>query len=130
MQFRERRRVIQIIRTVYDPELKRGKSVVIGKIDKFNPEISSELKETCSEAEIKEITTWLDQHLANKKHENIRADTFDLPRQMRQAADYFEHFQEEDDEVAELAAEIYDSWTILKKSLRKAGLTKSKIAPD
>ena len=58
MQFRERRRVIQIIRTITSA-LKRGRSEVVGKIDKDAPVISEKLRKSCSTEELAEIQTWL-----------------------------------------------------------------------
>ena len=59
MQFRERRRVIQMIRTTYDPAVKRGRSEVVGKIDKDAPAIPEKLRKSCSAEELAEIESWL-----------------------------------------------------------------------
>jgi hypothetical protein len=43
MHFRERDQIVQIIRTKYDAELKRGKNEIIGRMAKANPKITDEL---------------------------------------------------------------------------------------
>ena len=71
MQFRERRRVIQIIRTIYDPALKRGRSEVVGKIDKDAPVISEKLRKSCSMEELAEIEVLAGgagNHTADRNH--------------------------------------------------------------
>lgn len=125
MQFRERRRVIQVIRTTYDPELKRGRSEVVGKIDKSTPAITDKLQRTCTPEEVAEIGAYLANRQTTLRTEAVRAGAETLPAQMRAAAEYFRTHRDGDAKV--FAAEIRQAWDELKASLRKAGFSKSKV---
>lgn len=124
MQFRERRRVIQVIRTTYDPELKRGRSEVVGKIDKAAPAITDKLHKTCSPEELSEIATYLTNRQNMLRTEAVRAGAETLPAQMRAAAEYFRTHR--DEEAKDFAVEIRAAWDELKSALRKAGFSKGK----
>jgi len=133
MQFRERRRVIQIIRTTYDSTLKRGRSEVVGKIEKDAPAIPEELRKSCSVEELAEIEAWLAEREASRRTETIRDETGLLAQRMRHATDYFRHHAQGDqgDEQAALhAAEIWLAWEDLKKAIRKAGYSESRLAKE
>lgn len=125
MQFRERRRVIQVIRTVYDPELKRGRSEVVGKIDKATPAVTDKLQKTCTPEELSEILTYLDDRRNRLRNEAVRAGAETLPAQMREAAEYFRTHR--DGEAREFATEIRLAWEELKAALRESGFSKNKV---
>ncbi|EWY37891.1 hypothetical protein N825_15935 [Skermanella stibiiresistens SB22] len=133
MQFRERRRVIQVIRTVYDPAVKRGRSEVVGKIDKDALGVPEKLRKACTQAELTEIEDWLARRETTLRTETIRDDTGALSERMRHAADYFrEHATGStgDEQAAVHAADIWLAWDDLKKAMRKAGYPQSKLAED
>ncbi|OYD84374.1 hypothetical protein [Azospirillum brasilense] len=125
MQFRERRRVIQVIRTVYDPDLKRGRSELIGKIDKAAPVVTDKLQKSCTPEELSEILTYLDDRHNRLRNEAVRAGAETLPAQMREAAEYFRTHR--DDDARAFATEIRLAWEELKTALREAGFSKSKV---
>lgn len=125
MQFRERRRVIQIIRTTYDPALKRGRSKVVGRIPKDAAGLSDKLSRGFTEAEIDEIDTWLRERNWMLVQEAVRLDVDGLAGRMRLAADYFRDHN--DAEAAETAAEIRDAWDELKKAMQKSGFGKNNV---
>ena len=122
MQFRERRQVIQLIRTVYDPEIKRGRSELVGRIDKDAPEIGEELRSICSAEEIREIEDFLEARTAQLSMGAIRDSVTDLARHMRLAESYSRNSPDPD--AARLAAEIFTAWDDLKKAIHKAGYRK------
>lgn len=125
MQFRERRRVIQVIRTVYDPELKRGRSEVVGKIDKATPAVTDKLQKTCTPEELSEILTYLDDRRNRLRNDAVRAGAETLPAQMREAVEYFRTHR--DGEAREFATEIRLAWEELKTALRESGFSKNKV---
>lgn len=128
MQFRERRRVIQVIRTTYDPELKRGRSEVVGKIDRAAPALSDKLQKNCTPDEFAEVQAWLEARAADQRQAAVRAGAETLPAQMRAAAEYFRSHGGDSGEAASFAAEIRDAWDELRMALRKAGLHKPPAA--
>lgn len=133
MQFRERRRVIQVIRTIYDPKLKRGRSEVVGKIDKADPAITDKLHKACTPEEIEEIAAWLYTRGESLKTADVRGSAITLAERMRQAAEYFASHRDHEAEAEACADAIWLAWDELKKAMRQAGLAKphgkSRAAP-
>ncbi len=125
MQFRERRRVIQVIRTVYDPDLKRGRSELVGKIDKAVPVVTDRLQKSCTAEELSEILTYLDDRHNRLRNEAVRAGAETLPAQMREAAEYFRTHR--DDDARAFAREIRLAWEELKTALRDSGFSRNKL---
>jgi hypothetical protein len=124
MQFRERSKVIQLIRTIYDPAIKRGRAELVGKMDKDDPRIDAELRQACSPAELAEVEDYLAQRAQALSHGAVRQAAQDLPAQMRMAERYF---RLGGDAVAgSAAAEIFAAWDDLKKALHKGGFRKEK----
>lgn len=117
MQFRERRKVIQVIRTTYDPELKRGRAEVVGKIDKAAPLITDKLLKNCSPDELAEVAAWLEQRAADQRDAAVRAGAETLPAQMRAAAEYFRNQTDADPDAQRYADEIRAAWDELKSAL-------------
>jgi len=72
MQFRERRRVIQVIRTVYDPAIKRGKSEVVGRLAQDAPVIDDELRQSCTAEELCEVEEFLVQMQLRQSREGAK----------------------------------------------------------
>ena len=122
MQFRERSQVIQLIRTVYDPTIKRGRAELVGRIDKQTARIDDALRALCTDDEIREIEAFLEARSALLSHGATRESAARLASQMRLAESYFR--SPSDDERAQLAAEIFTAWDDLKKAMQKAGLRK------
>ncbi len=124
MQFRERRRVIQVIRTLYDPAIKRGRSEVVGSLDQANPMLDDALRAACRPDEIAEITEFL-QRLRERQSRQAGAEAVQgLPAQMRLAESWLR--QQNEHEIGPLAAEIWTAWSDLSKALHKTGIGKSK----
>ncbi|MBB3263203.1 hypothetical protein FHW79_000799 [Azospirillum sp. OGB3] len=125
MQFRERRRVIQVIRTVYDPNLKRGRSELVGKIDKAAPVVTDKLQKSCTPEELSEVLSYLDDRHNRLRNEAVRAGAETLPAQMREAAEYFRTHR--DGDARAFATDIRLAWEELKTALRGSGFSKNKL---
>jgi hypothetical protein len=126
MQFRERSRVIQIIRTVYDPAIKRGKSELVGRIDRDRLEIEPAVRIACSGGEVMEIEAFLDQYRHRLSCDTARQAAESLPGQMRLAETWFRDHADIDIEAGACAAEVWTAWKDLAKALRKVSGDKAK----
>lgn len=124
MQFRERAKVIQLIRTVYDPAIKRGRAELVGKMDKDDPRLDDALRQACSPAEVVEIEAYLAQRAQALSREAVLLAAQELPAHMRMAEQYFR--LGEDAVAGNVAAEIFAAWDDLKKALHKGGFRKEK----
>jgi hypothetical protein len=124
MQFRERAKVIQIIRTVYDPAIKRGRAEVVARLNKDEPVLDPALRGACSPAELGEVEAFLAARAELLSREATRDAAEELAAQMRQAESYFRAGA--DSGAGTLAAEIFTAWDDLKKAMHKAGFRKGK----
>lgn len=124
MQFRERSRVIQVIRTIYDPAIKRGRAEVVARLDKDRPEIGDEIRNACSPAELAELEDFLAARNALMSLETTRTAAESLTAQMRQAEAFFRTGP--NGTAGMVAADIYTAWDDLKKAMHKAGYRKAK----
>lgn len=127
MQFRERAKVIQLIRTVYDPAIKRGRAELVGSLDRADPKITADVRQVCSPAELAELQDYLARRQQALSADAMRQAARDLPGLMRMAERYF---RDGGDAVAgNAAAEIFAAWDDLKKAMHKSGFRKEKSAP-
>lgn len=124
MQFRERSKVIQLIRTVYDPAIKRGRAELVGKLDKDAPRLDDTLRQACSPAELAEIEAYLARRAQALTQDAMCQAARALPAQMRMAEHYFRLGG--DPLTGTVAAEIFAAWDDLKKALHKGGYRKEK----
>lgn len=124
MQFRERSRVIQVIRTVYDPAIKRGRAEVVARLDKDAPVLDTEIRNACSPAELAEVEEFLAARTALMSQETTRAAAESLAALMRQAEAFFRTGP--NGTAGMVAADIYTAWDDLKKAMHKAGYRKTK----
>lgn len=124
MQFRERAKVIQLIRTIYDPAIKRGRAEVVGTLDKDDPQVDDTLRRACSPAELAEVEAYLAQRQQALGQESTAQAARDLPAMIRMAEQYFRRGG--DPLAGTQAAEIFAAWDDLKKALHKGGFRKEK----
>lgn len=116
MQFRERAKVIQLIRTVYDPRIKRGRAELVGRLDKDAPAITAELRHACSPGELAEIEAFIAARAQTLSAEATREAALDLAARMRMAESWFRTGG--DAMAGSVAAEILTAWDDLRKALK------------
>jgi tRNA1(Val) A37 N6-methylase TrmN6 len=124
MQFRERSKVIQVIRTVYDPAIKRGRAEVVARLDRLAPALDDTVRMACSPAEVAEIEAFLAQRAEMMSLEAKRTAAESLAAHMRLAEAYFTTHPNGTSGMT--AADIYVAWEHLKKAMQKAGFRKAK----
>ena len=61
MHFRERGRVVQVIRTTYDASTKKGRPQIVARLDRQKPRVTPEMREACTAEELVEIKVWIEQ---------------------------------------------------------------------
>lgn len=124
MQFRERSKVIQVIRTVYDPAIKRGRAEVVARLSKGQPAIDDTIRTSCSPEELTEIQSFLEARADVLSREATRDAAEGLATLMRRAESYFRTGP--DGIGGTVAAEIFTAWDDLKKAMHKAGYRREK----
>ena len=124
MHFRSRARVIQVIRTTYDPGTKRPKAQILGTFSKDKPEISDELRLSCQGNELAEVKAYIkNQHQLSRMELEMAART--LVGQLEKAAEWFDT-AEPSVENELLAAEISQSFIALRKKMQRVAVAGEK----
>src|SRR5476649_2028539 len=88
MHFRERRQIVQIIRTKYDPGSKKGKNEIVGRLVKGNPQFSDALEAALTKEERNEVVAWIEGHATVQRLKKELA-VRNLPEQLALAEEWF-----------------------------------------
>jgi len=120
MHFRLRKHVVQLVRTSYDPDTKKPKAVVVGRMPLKEPKLSAELRSQLTENEITEAEEWIEgQHRMNTLKEELAALT--LPESIAAANRWFSR-NADDPAAAALVPQLLPALQALRKMLRRKGL--------
>ena len=128
MQIRKRGNTLTLIRTVYDPALKRGRAVTLGSLATTARNAPPELIEQLTEAERRELETLLAHQrevldIAARERAVRR-----LPYYIRLARDYYLNAPRKSPELAALAKSSRDEWTRLLAAMVTAGVGRTRSA--
>jgi hypothetical protein len=118
MHFRPRGKHIQVIRTTYDAGTQRGKSTIVGRINRSDLKVDSDLRKACSAEELREVEAWLKSYSKTellKQEYAVRT----LPEQCELAAQWIGGAKGEDAAMA--AAELVSAMGKLRQALKRAG---------
>jgi hypothetical protein len=119
MHFRDRGQVVQLIRTSYDSSSKKGRSEIVGRLVKANPQVSEALEAALTPKERKELAAWLTGHATTERlRRELAVRT--LAEQLALARDWFA--DKKDDEARILAATLVPTWVQLRIVLKRNGL--------
>src|SRR3974377_1432205 len=119
MHFRERNQIIQIIRTKYDAVEKKGKSEIVGRLQKANPTLTAELTSMLTKEERKEVEAWIASYSSlGRLKRAVAART--LQEQLDFAQEWFA--DQKGDDARLLVASLMPAWARLRVTLKKSGL--------
>jgi len=119
MHFRERNRRFQVIRTVYEPERKKGKSVIVGSISKEGFEIDDKLRQNCSAEEMLEVEAWIARSKANPLDPKLESVRLLVPS-LENAIRVFRR-EPPSEQSRQLAGELGRALVKLRQIMRKSG---------
>ena len=120
MHFRLRKNVVQLIRTSYDPDRKKPRTAIVGRMPLSQPKLTRELKRKLTEDEIAEAEEWIDgQFRLNSLEEELAART--LPESISAAHRWFSR-NADDPAAAAIIPQLLPALQALRKMLRKQGL--------
>lgn len=128
MHIRQRNKVIQLIRTVYDNESKKGRAVLVGHMAVKNPELSADLKSQLTDDEKKQVVAWLASRNAQTNLAREYAART-LTEQLAQARAWFKTQGTSADAKA-LAQDVASSANKLIRQLRSQNLLTIKEKTD
>ena len=120
MHFRLRKNVVQLVRTLYNPDTKKPRAVVVGSMLLKQPNVSAELRSKLTEDEVAEAEEWIDgQFRMNSLKEELAALT--LPESISAANNWFSRNTDNPAATA-IALQLLPAFKTLRKTLRGKGL--------
>lgn len=120
MHFRLRQNVVQLIRTSYNPETKKPRTVVVGRMSLKDPKLSPELKKKLTGDEIAEVHEWIEgQFRMTSLKEELAAMT--LPESVSAAHRWFSRNADKP-AAAALVRQLLPELQRLRRTLRINGL--------
>ena len=120
MHFRLRKNVVQLVRTLYNPDTKRPRTEVVGRMLLKQPKVSPELRSKLTEDEIVEAEGWIEgEFRLNSLKEELAALT--LPESISAAHRWFSR-NSDNPAAAAIVPQLLPALQALRKVLRKQGL--------
>ncbi len=120
MHFRLRKNVVQLVRTSYNSDTKKARTVVVGRMPLKQPKLSPQLKSKLTEDEIAETEEWIEgQFRMNSLQEELAALT--LPESISAAHRWFSR-NADNPAAAAIIPQLLPALQALRKVLRKQGL--------
>ena len=120
MHFRLRKHIVQLVRTSYDPDAKKPRTEVVGRMPLSQPKLSPELISKLTEDEIAEAEEWIDgQYRMNSLKEELAALT--LPESISAAHRWFSR-NADNPAAAAIIPQLLPTLRALRRMLRRHGL--------
>ncbi len=120
MHFRVRKNVVQLVRTSYNPDTKKPRTVVVGRMPLKQPKLLPELESKLTEDEIAETEEWIEgQFRMNSLKEELAALT--LPESISAANRWFSR-NADNPAAAAIALQLLPALQALRKALRRKDL--------
>ena len=120
MHFRLRKNVVQLVRTSYNPDTKKPKTEVVGRMQLKQPKLSTELKKKLTKEEIAEAREWIDgQYRVTSLKEELAALTLE---ESITAANNWLSRNEGNPAATAIALQLLPAFKALRKTLRGKGL--------
>lgn len=120
MHFRLRQKVVQLVRTSYNPETKKPRTEVVGRMLLKQPVLSDELKSKLTEEEIEEAEEWIEGHYRMSSLKEELA-TLTLPESMSAARRWISRNSDSPSTPA-IVNQILPELQALRRTLRRKGL--------
>jgi hypothetical protein len=126
MRIKEKGQRLQLLRTEYVPEIKRGRDIMIGSLSKYAGSVPDDVRELLTADELEKLETYLTQRreASTVMMQGFALDT--LPSKLREAMEGLKSA----DKVAAMKpdhiAEIWACLDAMRTAMRKAGLSKPK----
>jgi hypothetical protein len=120
MHFRIRKHIVQLVRTSYDPDGKKPKAKVVGRMPLSEPKLTWDLKRKLTEDEVAEVEGWIEgQYRLNSLKEALAALT--LADSISAANRWFSR-NPDSPVAAATALQVLPEFKALRKILRTKGL--------
>lgn len=122
MQIRNQHGKIQLIRTTYDPTIKRGRSVLVGTLPSYASAIPIALNEKLTDVERAQLQPILDKNMAELDTYRQMSATRNLPETIRNATRWYLQNGKADANLSTLAEESRVEFAALLSAMVKVGV--------
>src|SRR5665213_1007084 len=119
MHFRDRGKIVQIIRTSHDADSKKDKNEIVGRLVKSKLQISPELEAKLTAKERKVVVAWI-EGCGNIEQLRKQLAVRTLPEHLAVAEEWFK--DQKNDDARILAETQYRAWTRLRVVIKRNGL--------
>lgn len=120
MHFRLRKNVVQLVRTTYDPNKKKPRTEVVGRMSLNQPKLTLDLRNKLTDAEIAETEEWIEgQFRLYSLKEELAAMT--LPESIATAHRWFAR-NADNPAAAAIIPQLLPALQALRRMLRRNGL--------
>jgi hypothetical protein len=126
MQIRNRNGKLQLIRTVYDPSIKRGKSVLVGTIPSYVRAVSNDLNEKLTALERTQLQTFLDKTASELDAFRQEYAARELPATLRLVTKWYLESDKASIDLNQLAEDSRSEFTALLAAMVKAGVGRTR----
>ena len=126
MRIKEKGQRLQLLRTEYVPELKRGRDVMIGSLSKYDASVPEDVKSLLDAGELQKLEAYLTERreASTVMMQGFALDT--LPSKLRDAMEGLKSVDKVAAMKPERIAEIWAALDDMRAALRKAGLPRPK----
>jgi len=119
MHFRTRQKIVQLVRTSYDPVEKKPKAVVVGRMNLDKPSVTDELCAVLTDAEVAEAQAWIEnQGRVGRLREEFAAAT--LADNLQLATNWLARHSDSR-AAAAAVAELLPAFHKFRRTLREKG---------
>lgn len=125
MQIRNRKNTVALIRTVYDPLTRRGRSEQLGTLPRDATSAPEELLLRLTEPERRQLTSWLSYQQSVHTAQTQCAAAVTLPQQLRDVAAWYRR-QPRSANLTSLAAASRDEWSAVLAAMSGAGVGRTR----
>ena len=125
MQVRTRKNSITLIRTVYDPSIKRGRSVHLGTLPRTATSAPDDILRALTADERTWLDAWLNVNAQHLRRQNAARFAQDLPTMLDDIASWY-CMQRKNPELAALAKASRDNWTKVLAAMSHAGVGRTR----
>lgn len=122
MQIRNQHGKIQLIRTKYDPTIKRGRSILLGTLSTYALEIPIEINKKLTDAERAQLQPIIDKNMSTFRRYREENAGRNLPETIRHATKWYIANGKNEVNLSELAEETRLEFSKLRAVMAKAGV--------
>lgn len=117
MQFRERNNKVQLVRTTYNKDEKKGTSEIVGRLNRANMALPDDVREKLTPAEVAEVEAYIARHGETRGVE-LRYAVSQFRRNLEDVSEWLKTATQE--EIARLADEVQKPMLRLRRQMAKA----------